>query len=288
VPGTADAFPRLLRELPDPPGLLFVRGELLPRDAVAIAIVGSRHATHYGLRQAEKLSGSLARSGFTIVSGLARGIDAAAHRGALAAGGRTIAVLASGVLNIYPPEHQGLATEIVASGAIISEAPPHAVPKGGTFPQRNRIISGLSLGVIVVEAATRSGALITARHAGEQGREVFAVPGPIDSRMSRGCHRLIRDGATLIESADDVLEQLGPLAAPTPAADGQVVRHPGEMLLNDTQKQVLAAVRTSPTSIDEIVTATAMPAHQVLAAVSMLELRHLVKRLSGQQVCRLY
>ncbi len=283
-----DGFPRLLRELPDPPGLLFVRGELLPRDAVAIAIVGSRHATHYGLHQAEKLAGSLARSGFTIVSGLARGIDAAAHRGALAAGGRTIAVLASGVVGIYPPEHEGLAAEIAQSGALISEAPPHAVPKGGTFPQRNRIISGLSLGVIVVEAATRSGALITARHAGEQGREVFALPGPVDSRMSRGCHRLIRDGATLIESADDVLEQLGPLAEPIPTADGQLVRHPGEMLLNDTQKQVLAAVRTSPTSIDEMVTATGLPVHQVLAAISMLELRHLVKRLSGQQVCRLY
>src|SRR5262249_29795794 len=144
-----DGFPRLLRELPDPPGLLFVRGELLPRDAVGIAIVGSRHATHYGLRQAEKLAGSLARSGFTIISGLARGIDPAAHRGALRAAGRTIAVLASGVVGIYPPEHEELAAEITKSGALLSEAPPHAVPKAGTFPQRNRIISGLSLGVIV-------------------------------------------------------------------------------------------------------------------------------------------
>jgi len=283
-----ECFPRLLRELPDPPGLLFVRGELLPRDAVAIAIVGSRHATHYGLRQAEKLAGSLALAGFTIVSGLARGIDAAAHRGALAAGGRTIAVLASGVVNIYPPEHEGLAAEIAGSGALISEAPPHALPKGGTFPQRNRIISGLSKGVIVVEAATRSGALITARHALDQGREVFAVPGPVDSRMSRGCHGLIRDGATLVETADDVLRELGSFAEPLASQAGEPVRHPAETMLNDTQKQVYAAVRTSPTSVDEIVAATGMPAQQVLSSISMLELRHLIERISGQQVRRLY
>ncbi len=170
VPGGDDRFPRLLRELPDPPGLLFVRGQLLPCDAVGIAIVGSRHATHYGLRQAEKLSGSLARSGFTIVSGLARGIDAAAHRGALAAGGRTIAVLASGVVGIYPPEHENLAAEIAQSGALVSEAPPHAVPKAGTFLQRNRLISGLTLGVIVVEADTQSGAL----HHGAAGQRTRA------------------------------------------------------------------------------------------------------------------
>ncbi len=183
-----------MRDLPDPPGVLFVRGTLAPSDAMAVAIVGSRHATHYGLTQAERLAGSLARAGLTVVSGLARGIDAAAHRGALAAGGRTIAVLASGVLNIYPPEHNTLAEEITQHGAVMSESPPRAEPLAGMFPQRNRIISGLSLGVLVVEASTRSGALITARHAMEQGRDVFAVPGPITSRMSHGCHRLIRDG----------------------------------------------------------------------------------------------
>lgn len=168
-------YPRMLREIPDPPGVLFVRGGLKPNDTMSIGIVGTRHATQYGLRQAERLAGSLARAGLTIMSGLARGIDAAAHRGAMEAGGRTIGVLASGVLNIYPPEHDRLADEVAAAGALISEQPARSAPLAGTFPQRNRIISGLSLGVIVVEAAQRSGALITARHAMEQGREVFAV-----------------------------------------------------------------------------------------------------------------
>ncbi|MHC4178818.1 MAG: DNA-processing protein DprA, partial [Planctomycetota bacterium] len=156
-----DQYPRMLREIHDPPGVLFVKGGLKPEDALAIGIVGTRHGTQYGLRQAERLAGSLARAGLTVVSGLARGIDAAAHRGALASGGRTLAVLASGVLNIYPPEHDKLAAEVVAQGALLSESPTHAQPMGGTFPQRNRLISGLSLGVIVVEAPQRSGALIT-------------------------------------------------------------------------------------------------------------------------------
>jgi DNA processing protein len=158
-------YPRPLREIEDPPGLLFMKGKLLPQDEMAVAIVGSRHATQYGLAQAERLAGSLARAGRTIISGLARGIDGAAHRGALAAGGRTIAVLGSGVLNIYPPEHKALAEEVAARGALLSESPPRAEPLAGMFPQRNRIISGMSLGVIVVEAALASGALITARHA---------------------------------------------------------------------------------------------------------------------------
>ncbi len=282
-----DEYPRPLREIVDPPGILFVRGEILPPDAIAIAIVGSRHATHYGLKQAEKLAGSLARAGFTIVSGLARGIDAAAHRGALAAGGRTLAVMASGVVRIYPPEHGKLAHDVVHHGALVSEAPPHAAPTSGSFPRRNRLISGLALGVIVVEAAARSGALITARLAAEQGREVFAVPGSIESRMSRGCHRLIRDGATLVETADDVLEQLGPLVEPVPVAEGEAVRHPGELLLNPEQKQVFAAVKSAPTSIEEMIAESGLPAHRVLAALSVLEMRHLTRRLSGHQVCRI-
>jgi DNA processing protein len=283
---TDDDYPSPLKEISDPPGLLFVRGRMLPQDLMAVAIVGSRHATHYGLHQAEKLAGSLARAGLTIVSGLARGIDAAAHRGAMTAGGRTLAVLASGVTNIYPPEHGKLADEIIRQGALISEAPPHAVPKGGCFPQRNRIISGLTMGVIVVEAAKRSGALITARHAGEQGREVFAVPGPVDSRVSRGCHGLIRDGATLAESADDVLEQLGSLPKPALNEDGREVRHPGELMLSEQEKNIYAAVKTAPTSIDELIARSGLPPHQVLSILSVLEMRHLIRRLSGHQVCR--
>ncbi|MGH7140445.1 MAG: DNA-processing protein DprA, partial [Pirellulales bacterium] len=183
VPLGCPGYPRALEEIHDPPGVLFVRGKLESRDALAIAIVGSRHATRYGLVTAERLAGSLARAGLTIVSGLARGIDAAAHRGALGAGGRTIAVLGSGVLNIYPPEHDELSRQVMAQGAVVGEAPVRSPPLSGAFPQRNRLISGMTLGVVVIEAAVQSGALITARHALEQGRDVFAVPGPIDSRM---------------------------------------------------------------------------------------------------------
>ncbi|HEX5106384.1 MAG TPA: DNA-processing protein DprA, partial [Pirellulaceae bacterium] len=186
VTQTHPDYPQPLKSIFDPPGVLFVRGTLAPTDGLAVAIVGSRHGTPYGITQAERLAAGLARAGYTIVSGLARGIDAAAHRGALKAGGRTLAVLGSGVLNVYPPEHLRLADEIIAQGAVLSENPPLSPPLPGAFPQRNRIVTGLSLGVIVVEASDRSGALISARHAAEQDREVFAVPGRVDSRMSRG------------------------------------------------------------------------------------------------------
>jgi DNA processing protein len=281
------SYPRALKEIHDPPGVLFVRGNLLEQDALAIGIVGTRHGTPYGLRQAERLAASLSRAGLTIVSGLARGIDAAAHRGALSAGGRTIAVLASGVMNIYPPEHDKLAEEVAAHGAVISEAPPHMEPLAGTFPQRNRIISGLSLGVIVVEAADRSGALITARHAYEQGKEVFAVPGSVENRTVRGCHRLIRDGAKLVETADDVLEELGPLVEAAKREDGVVVHHPAELLLNELEQQVLSAIPGEATPLDAIIAATGLPVPQVLATVSVLEMRRLVRRLSGTTVMRL-
>lgn len=277
-----DDYPALLREIHDPPGVLYVRGALAPQDGLSIAIVGSRHATRYGLEQAERLAGSLARVGLTIVSGLARGIDAAAHRGALAAGGRTIAVLGSGLLNIYPPEHLELAAEVAAQGAVISENALESAPLAGTFPQRNRLISGLSLGTIVIEAAERSGALITARLAGEQGREVFAVPGRVDNRMSRGCHRLIRDGAKLVESADDVLEELGPLAHPVATTEQETVRHPGELQLNDVERQVLAAMDSEPVAIDALVATTGLSASQVLSTLAVLEVRRLVRRTSGQ------
>jgi DNA processing protein len=279
-------YPRSLREIHDPPGILYMRGQILPQDALAIAIVGARHATHYGLTQAERLAGSLARAGITIVSGLARGIDAAAHRGAIVAGGRTLAVLGSGLANIYPSEHAELAEQVVAQGALLGEAPPDSPPMAGAFPQRNRIISGLSLGVLVIEASTQSGALITARHAMEQGRDVFAVPGRIDSRMSHGCHRLIRDGARLVETADDVLEELGPLVAPTTSAEGEAVHHPAELLLNEIEQQVLAAISGEPTTIDTVVASSNLPTGQVLSTISVLEMRHLVKRISGNRIVR--
>ncbi|NLY98953.1 MAG: DNA-protecting protein DprA [Pirellulaceae bacterium] len=279
-------YPPLLKEIDDPPGILFVRGGLRPIDRLAVAIVGTRHATHYGLRQAERLAGGLARAGVTIVSGLARGIDAAAHRGALAAGGRTLAVLGSGVLHIYPPEHGRLAEEVIQQGALVSESPPRAAPRTGSFPQRNRIISGLSLGTVIVEAGQRSGALITARLAGEQNREVFAVPGRVEDRAAQGCHRLLREGATLVETVDDILDQLGPLANTARRDDGSEVRHPAELMLNELEHQVLAAVGGDPTSMDQLVAKTGLPIARILSTVSVLEMRRLVRRVTGASVVR--
>lgn len=283
---SCEQFPRLLREIDYPPILLFAKGSLAPQDSLALAVVGTRHPTSYGLRQAERLAGGLARAGFTIVSGLARGIDQAAHRGSLAAGGRTIAVLANGLANIYPPEHTQLAQEIVNQGVLLSESPPQAIPAGGTFPRRNRLISGLSLGTIVVEAGTRSGALITARHAMEQGREVFAVPGRVDDRTSRGCHQLIRDGATLVESVDDVLDQLGPLVEPVRTQPDREIRNPAELQLNEVEQKVLEAIGTAPTSTDQIIAVTGIPVSRVLATLSVLEMRRLIRRTSGNTVAR--
>jgi DNA processing protein len=285
-------YPPLLARIPDPPGVLFVRGGFAPCDALAVAIVGSRHATDYGMRVAGQLAGGLSRAGYTVVSGLARGIDAAAHRGALAAGGRTIAVLGSGVLEVYPPEHRGLAEEVIAHGALLSEAPPLAEPHPGAFPQRNRIVSGLSLGTVVVQASGRSGALITARLATEQGREVFAVPGPIDCRMSLGCHDLLRDGATLVSSVDDILAELGPLFETATSAAGDMVESPAELALDEQERTVLKAIapagsrRGEPRLVDDVVDSTGLAASQVLATIGVLEMRRLVKRLPGNRVAR--
>ena len=290
--GTA-AYPALLSRIDDPPGLLFVRGTLLPQDSLSVAIVGARHATAYGLKVAEQLGAALARAGYTVVSGLARGIDAAAHRGALRAGGRTIAVLGSGVLSIYPPEHTDLAREVIDSGALISELPPLTAPHEGTFPQRNRIVSGLSLGVVVVQAADRSGALITARLATEQGREVFAVPGAIDCRMSRGTHQLIRDGAKLVESVDDILEEFGPLFETATTADGRAVQSAAELQLGDIERTVLDACDalagggTKSVAIDDLVDSSGLAASQVLATIGVLEMRRLIRRLPGNQIARI-
>jgi DNA processing protein len=284
APGN-DEYPALLGQIDDPPPVLFVRGTLLPADALAVAIVGSRHATAYGARVAWQLANGLARAGYTVVSGLARGIDAAAHRGALDAGGRTIAVLGTGVHHIYPPEHAELALEVIDAGAVVSEAPPLAAASRGAFPRRNRIISGLSLGTVVVQASDRSGALITARLAGEQGREVFAVPGPVDCRMSRGCHRLIRDGARLVESVDDILDELGPLFRETTTTDGRTVKSPAELQLGDIERQVLDAVEDEQ-DLDGIVAVTGLAASQVIATVGVLEMRRIVRRLPGNRIER--
>lgn len=201
-------YPENLKNIYDPPMLLYVKGELKPEDKLSMAIVGSRRASFYGLSCAEKFASDLAGKGITIVSGMARGIDSYAHKGALKAGGRTIAVIGSGFNNIYPPENKKLAEEIAKCGAVISEFPLDMLPKKENFPRRNRIISGLSLGVLVVEAARNSGALITADFALEQGREVFALPGKVDSNTSFGTNGLIKQGAKLVSGVDDILEEL--------------------------------------------------------------------------------
>ncbi len=280
-------YPPPLENIPDPPALLYCKGILEPRDQIAIAIVGSRHGSPYGMRVAERLASGLARVGVTVISGLARGIDAAAHRGALRAGGRTIAVLANGLASVYPPEHEDLARGVVEAGALISEMPMQQMPLAGLFTQRNRVISGLSLGVVVVEATPRSGSLSTANHAMEQNREVFAVPGPVDSLSSRGCHRLIRDGARLVETVDDILEELGPLVKEVRTApDEPPVRHPAELTLTDPERSLLGRLDDTPTGVDELIAQTKMTAAQVMATLSVLELKRMVRRMPGHRFVR--
>jgi DNA processing protein len=286
LPQTHGEYPRRLPEICDAPTILYRKGVLLPQDELAIAIVGSRRCTAYGRRHAERLSAGLSRAGFTIVSGLARGIDAAAHRAALQAGGRTLAVLASGVRDIYPPEHKELAAEIAQQGALLSEMPIDQRPLPGLFPQRNRIISGLCLGVIVIEATRNSGALYTARHAMEQGREVFALPGQVDSLASEGCHDLIRDGVTLVRGVDDVLSALGPLPMPTSPTSAVTIHSPRELVLNPLESQVLNLISTQPIYIDDLLREAAIETSRVLATLTVLEMRRLIRRLPGNQFVR--
>ena len=280
------AYSPLLSEIPDPPELLYVRGGFEAVDQVAVAIVGSRRCTAYGRWMAELLAGGLARAGLTIVSGLARGIDAIAHRAALAAGGRTVAVLATGLEQVYPPEHTGLAGEISEYGAVMSESRLDQPPVAGLFPQRNRIISGMSLGVVVIEAGRRSGALHTARHAMEQGREVFALPGPVDSPASQGCLDLLRDGARLVQGVDDVLDELGPLIQPVPVANGPAIHVPRELSLNERERLVLGIVAPDPRHLDELLRASPLENSMTLATLTVLEMKRLIRRLPGSYVIR--
>jgi DNA processing protein len=287
IPRDDAKYPPPLQNIPDPPSLVYWKGRIESRDQLAIAIVGSRRCTPYGARIAERLAAALSRTGFTIVSGLARGIDAAAHRGALKAGGRSIAVLANGLASVYPPEHEDLARTLVEAGGLLSEMPMRQVPLAGLFTQRNRLISGLSLGVVVVEANPRSGSLSTARHAVEQNREVFAVPGPVDSLVSRGCHALIRDGAKLVETVDDILEELGPLVQEVRTDPAEPpVRHPAELALTDLERSLLGQLDDHPTAVDELIGRTGLTVAQVMATLSVLEMKRLVRRLPGHQFVR--
>jgi DNA processing protein len=271
------AYPPALATIPDPPRLLYVRGNIEPADTEAVAIVGSRQCTTYGRRIAECLASDLARAGFTIISGLARGIDACAHRGALQSGGRTIAVLAGGLSKIYPPEHKELAEEVRASGALVSEAAMLMEPMAGMFPARNRIISGLARAVVIVEANEKSGALITARHAAEQGREVFAIPGPVDSPASLGSLRLLRDGAKLIRHADDVLEDLRGVAAVV-AAEARRQAPPG---LDENQQRIWDLLDEGSRHIDDMARHLSIPVADLGGMLMMLEMKKVVRRLPG-------
>lgn len=282
----ADDYPTRLAEIFDPPPLLYARGRFEPRDEIAVGIVGARRCTVYGRRLAGKLAGGLARAGVTVVSGLARGIDGVAHRAALEAGGRTIAVLATGVNNIYPPEHAELALDVVDRGVVLSESPLDQAALPGMFPQRNRLIAGLSLGVIIVEATRTSGSLHTARHAMEQGRSVLAVPGPVDSLASEGCHDLIRDGAILCRGVDDVLEALGPLPTPVDSEPAERIRDPRELTLTDQERAILNLVDTQPKHVDEVIRGTALEPPRVLATLTVLEMKRMVRRLPGNLLVR--
>ncbi|MDD5556491.1 MAG: DNA-processing protein DprA [bacterium] len=275
-----EAYPEPLRQIHDPPPVLYVLGKLSPA-AARIAVVGARRATPYGAACAERLARHLAAVGLTVVSGLARGIDTAAHRGALKGGGRTIAVLGGGLGRLYPPENRSLAAEIAASGAVVSEFPMETPPHGRNFPLRNRVISGLSLGVLVVEAARRSGALITAAQALEQGRSVFAVPGRIDSPLSRGTHALIRDGARLVESVEDILEEF-PYLFPRPGRPEGGEAAPRMPALPPDEDAVLKCLSMEGRPIDEIIATTGLPAPAVSAALLSLEIKRLAVQLPGK------
>ncbi len=282
-------YPEPLRTIHDPPPILYVRGTMLPQDVFSLAVIGTRRLTDYGRRQAKRLGGALAKSGFTIISGLARGIDTVAHRAALDSGGRTLAVLGGGHDRLYPPENEPLAEEIIAAGgAVLSEYPPLHPSARWTFPQRNRIVSGLSLAVLVIEAPVKSGAMISARMAGEQGRDIFAVPGPIDSDASGGCHQLIRDGAYLVDSVDDVLNVLGPMekAVLLPGLE-DAVRHPSETVLNDIEREVLRHIVGSAVSLDALLERTGLGRHQVLVALAVLEEKRMIRRLNTGRIIRL-
>ncbi len=279
-------YPTNLRYIYDPPPTLYIEGEIIPKDNIAIAIIGSRQGTYYGLRNAENLSFELATKGITIISGLARGVDSAAHRGALKAKGRTIAVLGSGLNVIYPPENKKLADKIAQSGAIVSEFPLDTPPHRQNFPRRNRIISGLSLGVVVVEAAKRSGALITANFALEQGREVFALPGKIDSFASGGTHNLIKQGAKLIESSEDIIEELEPLISAYLKEAKRDSKTETEPNLEEEEKQVYSCLSSEPIHIDEVIQKVTLSYGRLLTCLLKLEHKRLVKELPGKVFVR--
>lgn len=270
-------YPARLKEIEQPPPVLFVRGAWLAEDEISVAIVGTRRVTAYGRQVTDQLAAGLASRGVTIVSGLARGVDEIAHSSALAAGGRTVAVLGSGVDNIYPPENRGLADTISANGALMSDYPMGTPPEGSNFPARNRIISGLTMATIVIEAGEKSGALITAGFAAEQGRDVFAVPGSILAPQSKGTNRLIQDGAQPLLTPDDVLQGLRLESAGEQRAARRT------FAADSSEQQVLDALGNEPLHVDEMQSRTGLPAERISAVLVMMELKGMVRQVGGMQ-----
>lgn len=298
-------YPPRLGEIYDPPLVLFTRGELLEEDENCVAVVGTRRATPYGIRMAEKLGRELAAKGITVVSGMATGIDSAAHRGALEAGGRTIAVLGNGVDVVYPKQNADLMHAIIQQGCTLSQFPMGYDPHKGHFPQRNRIMSGMTLGTVVVQAPLRSGALITANTAAEQGREVFAVPGEVGVNASQGPHSLIREGAKLVESVEDILVELNlpaelhaAVVAPATvdaatrdapqaeAASQRPDRQGRNSALTSPENDVLSVLAPNGSFVDEIAMATRLPISEALSTLTVLELKGLVRQFSGKRFAR--
>jgi DNA processing protein len=282
VPFTNPNYPARLRTIADPPPFLYVKGNILTDDDKAVAIVGSRSASEYGRRVARDLARGLVSLGFTVVSGMARGIDGSAHESALQAGGRTIAVLGSGVERAYPAEHETLYRRIGENGAVLSELPIGTRPLAFNFPARNRLISGLSLGVVVVEATEKSGSLITATLAVEQGREVFAVPGEVGSSRSRGAHRLIRQGAKLVESVDDIIEEIAPQLLDRTGSATQRAPRVLPQNASDATRTIFALLQENTLQVDQVIERTGMSAAQVLETLLDLELQGLLRQLPGK------
>jgi DNA processing protein len=270
-----ESYPQRLKEIDQPPPVLYIRGEYLPDDLFAVAIVGTRRVTAYGRQITEELSAFLAANNMTVISGLARGVDAVAHQTALKAGGRTIAVLGSGVDKIYPPEHRALAEQMVERGAIISDYVPGTPPEASNFPPRNRIISGLSLAIVVVEAGETSGALITAEFAAEQGREVFAVPGSILAPQSKGANKLIQNGALPLLSVKDLMQALDLTRVGEQKAARKIM--PADAI----EARLLTVLTDEPLHVDEIRNQAELPIEKVSAALVLMELKGMVRQVGG-------
>jgi len=273
-------YPENLKTIHYPPPVLYFKGTIKESDKNSISIVGSRKATYYGKMVAEKLSKDLSLAGLTIISGMARGIDTAAHKGVLSVNGRTIAVLGCGIDHIYPPENRRLAQEIEASGAVISEFSLSTLPERQNFPRRNRVISGLSLGTVVVEAAEKSGALITADFALDQGREVFAIPGNINSPLSNGSHNLIKQGAKLVNNYQDILEEIHTVLPKITTVKEIAIK---DASLGEKEKKIYRLITKEPIQIDEIIETSKLSAGKVSEILLNLELKDLIKEIEGKR-----